>query len=264
MTIAHKLVGNSMQMVACQLAPGQSVYCEPGKFLWKTANVGVRTTLGSAHGDEPGASTTASLFNLAKNVGKRVLSGEGIAIQVYTAESGSGLAAFAGVLPGQIRALELDGTTRWLAEKDAFVGAESTIDLDIAFSGLKSGWRGGEGFILEKLSGTGTVFIAGAGNFIELNPADYGGKIQVDTGCIVAFEDTVRYGVERAGQMNMQGLMTMALGGEGVSLATLEGDGKVIIQSMTINGLARALLKNAGSGDDREGPMGGLFSGSVD
>ena len=98
------------------------------------------------------------------------------------------------------------------------------------------------------------MFIAGAGNFIDLNPAKYGGKIQVDTGCIVAFEDTITYGVERVGALNTQTMMTAMFGGEGLSLATLEGDGQVILQSMTIEGLAKAIVKNMGIGDDKKGP----------
>jgi uncharacterized protein (AIM24 family) len=163
-----------------------------------------------------------------------------------------------------MRALELDGTRGWLADKDAFVAAEATVDFDIAFSGLRTGMRGGEGFVLEKFSGTGTVLVAGAGNFIELNPAKYGGKLQVDTGCIVAFEDTVKYGVERVGGLSRQTAMTAIFGGDGLSLATLEGDGQVILQSMTIEGLAKALRKNMGIGDDKTGPLGGLLSGSME
>jgi uncharacterized protein (AIM24 family) len=110
----------------------------------------------------------------------------------------------------------------------------------------------------------GTVLIAGAGNFIELNPAKYGGKIQVDTGCVVAFEDSVRYGVERVGQLNVQTAVTAMFGGEGLNLATLEGDGQVILQSMTIEGLAKALAKNMAGSDDKRGPLGGLLSGSLE
>jgi len=263
--LAHKVVGNAMQMVVCQLAEGQTVYCEAGKFLWKTVNVSVETRLAKPQGNQQGAPASAGgLFQKALDVGKRVLAGESLAFQYYRANGASGLVTFAGVLPGEMRALELDGTTGWYAEKDAFVAAESTVDFDIAFSGLRSGMRGGEGFILERFSGHGTVLIAGAGNFIELNPARYGGKIQVDTGCVVAFQDTVRYGVERVGALNTQTMMTAMFGGEGLSLATLEGDGQVILQSMTIEGLARALAKNMGAGNDKRGPLGGLLSGSVE
>jgi uncharacterized protein (AIM24 family) len=173
------------------------------------------------------------------------------------------LISLAGTLPGEMRAIELDGARGWLAEKDAFVAAESTVNFDIAFSGLRSGLKGGEGFVLEKFSGVGTLFIAGAGNFIELNPAKYGGKIQVHTGCLVAFEDTVRYGVERIGALNAQTLMSGVLGGNGFNQATLEGDGTVILQSMTIESLAHAIAKNAHIGHEEKAsnPLGSLFGG---
>jgi uncharacterized protein (AIM24 family) len=263
--LAHKIVGNAMQMAVVQLEAGQTVYCEAGKFLWKTTNVSVETRLTKPQGNQQGAPATASGFmKKALDVGKRVLAGESLAFQYYRAEGGSELVTFAGVLPGEMRALELDGSRGWYAEKDAFVAAEATVDFDIAFSGLRTGIKGGEGFVLEKFTGTGSVLIAGAGNFIELNPAKYGGKIQVDTGCVVAFEDTVTYGVERVGALNAQTAMTALFGGEGLNLATLEGDGQVILQSMTIEGLAKALRKNMGIGDDKKGPLGGLLSGSIE
>jgi uncharacterized protein (AIM24 family) len=263
--LAHKIVGNAMQMAVVQLESGQTVYCEAGKFLWKTTNVSVETRLTKPQGNQQGAPASASGFmKKALDVGKRVLAGESLAFQYYRAEGGAGLVTFAGVLPGEMRALELDGSRGWLAEKDAFVAAEASVDFDIAFSGLRTGIKGGEGFVLEKFTGSGTVLIAGAGNFIELNPAKYGGKIQVDTGCVVAFEDTVKYGVERVGALNAQTAMTAMFGGEGLNLATLEGDGQVILQSMTIEGLAKALRKNMGIGDDKKGPLGGLLSGSLE
>jgi uncharacterized protein (AIM24 family) len=262
--LAHKIVGNAMQMVTVQLDGGQTVYCEAGKFLWKTMNVSVETRLTKPQGNQQGAPAAASTFmKKALDVGKRVLAGESLAFQYYRAD-GSGLVTFAGVLPGEMRAIELDGSRGWYAEKDAFVAAEASVEFDIAFSGFKTGIKGGEGFVLEKFTGSGTLFVAGAGNFIEINPAKYGGKIQVDTGCIVAFEDSVKYGVERVGGLSTQTAMTAIFGGEGLNLATLEGDGKVILQSMTIEGLAKALRKNMGIGDDKKGPLGGLLSGSVE
>ncbi len=268
-SIQHKLVGDAMQMVVCQLESNQSIYCEAGKFLWKTTNVSMETRLSKGSGDqEPATVGTGAGGLLKKAIGtatemsKRALAGESLAFQWFRA-NGSGLVAFAGVLPGQVRALELDGGSCWFAEKDAFVCAESTVDFDIAFQGWKAGRRGGEGFVLERFSGTGTVVIAGAGNFIELNPARYGGKIQVDTGCVVAFEESIRYGVERVGGLTAQTAMTAIFGGEGLSLATLEGDGQVILQSMTYDGMANALRSRLG-GDDRRGLTGGLFGGDND
>ncbi|CAM5575236.1 allantoicase [Streptomyces fumanus] len=194
----------------------------------------------------------------AMQVGQRALAGESLAFQYFTSQGGEGTVGFAGVLPGEMRALELDGTRAWFAEKDAFVAAESTVDFSIAFQGGRTGMSGGEGFVLEKFTGHGTVIIAGAGNFIDLDPADFGGRIEVDTGCVVAFEEGIRYGVQRVGGLNRQGLMNAVFGGEGLSLATLEGSGRVILQSLTIESLANALKK--AQGGDKQGPTGGLFS----
>jgi uncharacterized protein (AIM24 family) len=269
LTIQHKIVGESMQLTVCQLGPDQTVYCEAGKFLWKTVNVSMETRLSkpSAGTQAAPAAGAGGLLKKAMatglEMGKRALAGESLAFQYYRASGQAGLVAFAGVLPGQVRVIELDGTGGWYAEKDAFVAAESTVDFDIAFQGFKTGRKGGEGFVLEKFTGTGTLFLAGAGNFIDLNPAKYGGKIQVDTGCVVAFQDTVTYGIERVGGLNAQTAMTALFGGEGLSLATLEGDGQVIIQSMTYDGLATALAKRQG-GDDRRGLTGGLLGGGND
>lgn len=259
MTLAYKLVGNAMQMAVCQLADGQSVYCEAGKFVWKTTNVSVETRL-----THPMDAVGVGGFLLkAVDAGKRVIAGESLTFQYYTAHEGAGLVSFAGGLPGELRALELDNGRSWYAEKDAFVAAEESVNFDIAFSGSRERVKGGDGFVLEKFTGSGTVLIAGAGNLIELNPAKYGGQIQVDPGRVVAFEDTVAYGVKQVAQLNVKTAVTAILGGEGLSLATLEGDGLVILQSTTIDGLAKALAKNISAREDKRGPLGGLLSGSM-
>ncbi|GAA1282500.1 AIM24 family protein [Streptomyces javensis] len=276
MTLRQEIVGNAMQMAVCTLHPGQTVYCEAGKFLFKTANVTMETRLsgpggggGQAAGGSGGSGAGGGMgggmggmlrqaMGTAMQVGQRALAGESLAFQYFTAGGSEGTVGFAGVLPGEMRALELDGTRAWFAEKDAFVAAESTVEFGIAFQGGKTGRSGGEGFILEKFTGHGTVIICGAGNFIDLNPADFGGRIEVDTGCIVAFEEGIQYGVQRIGGLNRQGLMNAVFGGEGLSLATLEGNGRVILQSLTIEGLANALKK--AQGGDKQGPTGGMFS----
>ncbi|MFJ4410578.1 AIM24 family protein [Streptomyces sp. NPDC088910] len=272
MTLQQQIVGNAMQMAVCTLSPGQTAYCEAGKFLFKTANVSMETRLGgpgsggsgagSGSGSGSGGSGVGGMLRqamgTAMQVGQRALAGESLAFQCFTASGGEGTVGFAGVLPGEMRALELTGSRAWFAEKDAFVAAESTVQFGIAFAGGRQGMSGGEGFVLEKFTGTGTVIIAGAGNFIDLNPAEFGGRIEVDTGCIVAFEEGIQYGVQRIGGLNRQGVMNAVFGGEGLSLATLEGNGRVILQSMTIEGLANALKKSQGG--DKQGPTGGLFS----
>ncbi len=208
--IKHQIKGNASQMIVCQLDPGQTVYCEAGKFLWKTVNVGVETRF-TTHEQE-------------------------------------------------------EATKDRTAEKDAFVAAENSVKFDVKWAGFSAGRKGGEGFILERFTGIGTLFIAGAGNFIDLNPSKYGGKIQVDTGCVVAFEDGITYGVERIGKFDAKGMKTAFFGGEGMSLATLEGDGEVILQSVNMVALARTLVHASGqaSTEGTAGSIRGLLGGSTD
>lgn len=139
--------------------------------------------------------------------------------------------SFAGDVPGQVRVVELDGTRGWRAESRAFVCAESSVKYDIDFSGFALGRRSRNGFIFEHFTGVGTVVLGGGGSLMEMNPADYGGKIQVHGGAVVAFSDSVDFNVERVGAMNAQTIMTAAFGGSGINLVTLSGDGPVLLQS---------------------------------
>lgn len=273
MTLMLQIVGNAMQTAVCTLEPGGSVYCEAGRFLFKTSNVSMDTRLsgpapeggqsGDASAARSGPGRTGGTMGPATQGGRGALPGESLVFQHFTASGGEGTVGFAGVLPGEMRALELDGTRAWFAEKDAFVAAESSVAPGIAFQGGRAGTSGGEGFVLEKFTGRGTVVIAGAGNFINIDPGDFGGRIEVDTGCVVAFEEGIRYGVQRVGGLNGEGVDSAVLGGGGLSLATLEGSGRVILQSMTIEALANALKRARSGGKPGPtggGPTGGLFS----
>ena len=274
MTLDIQLVGNAMQMAVCRLQPGQVAFCEAGKFLFCSNDIEIETKLSEptapgqpqqAAGQQGGGGRFGGMLRGAMDAGRRMIAGESFAFQHFTTRGGDGLVAFAGTLPGEMQVLELDGTTTWYTEKDAFIAAEAGVHFGIAFSGLRSGMSGGEGFILEKFTGQGSLLIGGAGNFIEINPAEYGGRLRVDTGCIVAFDHNIRYGIERVGRFNRQGITNMVFGGEGMSLATLEGNGRVILQSMTIQALAQALEKNTGAGDKTTGSgLGGIFTGSSD
>jgi len=276
-TLEVQLVGSTTQMAIVRLQPRQVVYSEAGKFLFSSGDVLMETKLTApsapvasplsqgGFGGGNGGAGLGGLLRGAMDVGKRMMAGESFAFTHFSTRGGDGLLALAGVLPGEMRAIEMDGRTTWFAEKDAFVAAEAGVHFDIAFSGLRQGFAGGEGFVLEKFTGVGTLLIGGAGDFIDINPADYGGRLRVDTGCVVAWDQGIRYDVQRVGNPNRQGAMTALFGGEGFSLATLEGNGRVILQSVTIDGLAKALEKNAGAGDRKTGiGMGGLFSGSSD
>jgi uncharacterized protein (AIM24 family) len=258
--LAHKIVGTANQMAVVQLEPGQTVYGDRGTFRWKTANVSLETRLTQPQNNQAGAPAASGGF-LAKamDVGKRVLAGEGMAFQYYKAEGGSGLVTFAGTIPGELRPIELDGSVGWFAERGAMIAAESSLHFDIAFTGLRMGLRGHEGFVLQKYTGAGTLFIAAAGNFIELNPAKYGGTIQAETGNVVAFSDNVQYSIERVGGLNAQTAMTAVFGGEGINLATFRGEGSVILQSTSIHALGEALRRVIDApGNDRKGPLAGI------
>ena len=179
----------------------------------------------------------------ATEVGKRALAGQSLAFQWFTPGGGSGLVAFAGELPGQIRVIELDGTAGWRAESRAFICAEASVTYDISFSGFNLGRRSKQGYIFENFTGRGTL--------VELNPAAYGGKLQVHGGAVVAFADSVAFNVERVGAFNAQTAMTAVFGGDGLNLITLTGDGPVILQST----LHREFEADEHQGESTANPM---------
>lgn len=265
--LKHKITGNALQTLTCQLDPGQTIYGEPGKFLWKTQNVTLETRLsapagGTGQAAPPQGGRGGGLLAKAMDVGKRVLAGEHLAFEYFTSTGGSGLVGFAGAVPGELRVLELDGSGGWLTERGAFVAAEAGVTFDIAFTGLRAGLRGGEGFVLERFSGSGSLVIAAAGNFIELDPADYGGVLQVHTGCIVAFQDSLRYDIQRLGGGIGQMVMNSALG-EGSVVASISGTGKVLIQTVTLHALAETLARHNPRGQSGE-TKGGLAAALSD
>ena len=267
----YKIVGNAMQQLLVEMNAGQTVYSEAGKFLWKTENISFDTTFNVSDKQgyfeqKGGGGLLGKFMDTAVSVGKRKLSGESSAFQVFDVAHGqSGIVAFSQTIPGQIMALNIEEYGEFYVQKDGFIAAENTVDFDIALTKrIGAGMFGGEGFILEKFSDEGTLFIGACGNFIELNPADYGGKIQVDTGAIVGFDRNIIYDVEWMGKSAGQVAKNLLFGGEGLFLATLSGNGKVILQSMNITSLARTLFRNATkpSPEDRSGGniLGGLGS----
>jgi uncharacterized protein (AIM24 family) len=240
MAIACKVSGEFAQNITCQLDAGQSMFADATKFRWKTTNVAIETRLSVPGGNADSANQQAkqggggflkSVVATATEVGKRALAGQSLAFQWFTPSGGSGLVTFAGEVPGQVRVIELDGTGGWRAESRAFVCAEASVKYDIDFSGFNLGRRSRNGFIFEHFTGVGTVVLGGGGSLQELNPVDYGGKIQVHGGAVVAFSDAVAFNVERVGALNAQTIMTAAFGGSGINLVTLSGDGPVILQS---------------------------------
>jgi uncharacterized protein (TIGR00266 family) len=220
----YSIQGDNLQIIRIRLKPGQEIYAEAGKMLYKQPQVSWETRMtGSTFGEK--------LFGAVK----RKLMGESLFL-TYFRSNGPGEVGFAASYPGRIQAFDLAAGQSVLVQRDSFLVAQSSAQLNIAMvRKLGTGFFGGEGFILEKLTGPGTVFIHGGGDFVEFTLAA-NEMLQVDTGCLVAFDESVDYDVQLAG-----GIRTALFGGEGLFLATLRGPGRVIVQSMTLSKLRNEL-----------------------
>ncbi len=242
----YTIQGDNLQVARVRLRPGQEVYAEAGKMLYKTPSVQWETRM-----------TGESLGEKLWGAVKRKLMGESLFLTYFRA-SADGEIGFAGSYPGRIQAFDLAAGQTVLVQRDSFLVAQAGVKLDIALvKKLGAGFFGGEGFILERLTGPGTLFIHAGGDFIEFQLAS-GEVLQVDTGCIVAFDEGVNYDIQFVG-----GIKTAIFGGEGLFLATLTGPGRVIVQSMTLEKMRRELAPFGArkGGDERHGlgAIGGLF-----
>jgi uncharacterized protein (TIGR00266 family) len=234
-TLEYTIQGDNLQVARVRLRPGQEVYAEAGKMLYKTPDIQWETRMS---GDSIGAKLWGAV--------KRKLMGESLFMTYFRARAG-GEVGFAGSYPGRIQPFDLAAGQSVFVQRDSFVMAQTSVQLDIALvKKLGAGFFGGEGFILQKLTGPGVVFIHGGGDFVEfdLKPGEV---LQVDTGCVVGFDEGVQYDFQYVG-----GIKTAIFGGEGVFLATLTGPGRVIVQSMTLEKLRRELapFRGKSSGDE--------------
>ena len=215
----YTITGDNLQFVNVQLEPGEELMSTAGSMSYMTGNVRME------------AKMEGGLF---KGV-KRMFSGESLFLVKYHAEGGSGIVGLGGDVPGKI--MDIDVTRcPWIVQKTGYLGSEPTVDLDIAFQKkLGNMLFGGEGLILERLSGKGIAFIGACGDFnvVDLRPGE---QYKVSTGKAVAWEETVRYDITSTG-----GAKTAIFGGEGLFVTTLTGPGKIVIQSMTLGDMAMAL-----------------------
>ena len=250
--VDYRIIGDDMQMVQVELDPGETVIAEAGAMNYMEEGIVFETRMGD--GSQPDQGLVGKLFS----AGKRALTGESLFMTHFT-QRGPGKAhvAFAAPFPGRIIPLDLSRLGgEILCQKESFLCAAFGTALGIAFQRtLGAGFFGGEGFILQRLQGDGLVFIHACGTIIERELK--GETLRVDTGCLVAFEPTVQYDIERAGN-----LKSMVFGGEGLFLATLRGHGKVWLQSLPFSRLADRILANAprqGGAQTGEGSvLGGL------
>ncbi len=257
--IDFKIVGHEMQFVEVELDPGESAVAEAGAMMYKDSSIHMEAIFGDGSGQAAG-----TFMDKLIGAGKRVLTGESLFMTVFT-HTGQGKAhvAFGAPYPGNIIPLSLDTVNGTLiCQKDCFLCAAKGVSIGIHFQRkILTGLFGGEGFIMQRLDGDGQVFMHAGGTVVErvLAPGEI---LHVDTGCLVAMEQTVEFDIQQAGNIK-----TALFGGEGLFFARVTGPGRVWLQSLPFSRLAGRMLQSAtgvgGSKDEGSvlGPLGTLLGG---
>ena len=216
----YNIVGEPLPAVICDVEAGETLITESGAMSWMTQNMKMETT---------------SNGGIGKALG-RMFSGETLFQNRYTAQGGPGQIAFASSFPGSIKAVEITPGNDLVVQKKAFLASESTIELSIFFQKKTgAGFFGGEGFIMQRLSGHGTAFIEIDGYAVEYN-LQAGQSMVVDTGYLAAMDSTCSIEV-----VSVPGVKNMLFGGEGIFNTLVKGPGKIILQTMPINVVAGAI-----------------------
>ncbi len=218
----YEIFGTTMPTVDVHLSQGEAVYTESGGMAWMKGKVKMETN---------------TKGGLMAGLG-RALAGESLFMTTYTCLDGEAIVTFAPEAPGHILAQHLAAGESLICQKDAFMCAENSVKLEMHFrKKLGAGFFGGEGFILQKVTGPGVVFLEIPGEVREYTLAA-GEVMKVDPGHIAAFEPTVSYDIAR-----VKGLKNVFFSGEGLFLATLKGPGKIYLQSMPLSNLAAKLAR---------------------
>lgn len=234
--IDYRIIGDDMQAVIVTLDPGEAVVAEAGAMMYMEDGISIQTTL------DPSGRASGVLEKLL-GAGKRILAGESFFITLFVNEASQRRdVAFAAPYPGKIQAVDLkDWGGTLIAQKDSFLCAARGVDLSIAFNRkLGAGFFGGEGFILQRLTGDGLVFLHASGTLQELE-LGAGEVLRVDTGCLVCFQPSVQYDVEL-----VPGIKTALFGGEGLFFVRLTGPGRVVLQTLPFSRLADRIIAAAG------------------
>ena len=215
----YEIKGGSFPVVICTLENGEKMITEKGSMAWMSPNMQMETKGGGL----------GKMFSKA-------FSGESMFQNHYTARGGAGLIAFTSSFPGQIKVLTIEPGREMIVQKSAFLAAEAGVNLSIHFQKrLGAAFFGGEGFIMQKLSGSGIAFVEIDGDLIEyeLKP---GQKLVVDTGNVAGFEPSVQMDIQ-----TVPGAKNMLFGGEGIFNTVLTGPGRVWLQTMPIYNVANAI-----------------------
>ena len=217
----YDILGGNLPVVVCELASGESMITESGSMSWMSPNMKMETVSGGG----------------VKKIFGRLVSGDSMFQNRFTAEETDGMVAFASSFPGEIKALDIRPGKSMIVQKSAFLASEESVELSMYFQKkLGKGMYGGEGFVMQKLSGNGTAFIEIDGSAMEYD-LNAGQKLLVSTGYLAAMEESCTMDVEA-----VKGAKNMLLGGEGIFNTVVRGPGKVILQTMPISKVAELLV----------------------
>ena len=219
----YAIIGETMPAVEILFdAPGETMYTQSGAMAWMTEGISMDSNMRGG---------------LGKSLG-RLFTGESLFMATYKAEKPGSKIAFASTVPGVIMPVNVGAIGGLICQKDAFLCAQDSVQLNVTFTKkLSAGFFGGEGFILQELSGQGMAFLEVDGDKVEKVLAP-GEVLKVDTGNVVAFEKTVSYEIE-----TVKGVKNIFFGGEGLFLTRLTGPGKVILQTQNFNEFAGKIIQ---------------------
>ncbi|MGN0447296.1 MAG: TIGR00266 family protein [Acutalibacteraceae bacterium] len=216
----YEIKGDNLPVVTCYLEPNEQMLTERGSMSWMSTNMKMETT---------------SNGGIGRAIG-RLFAGEGLFQNIYTAQGGPGMIAFASSFPGCIKVFNIAPGNEIIVQKKAFLACERSVNMSVHFQKkLKSGLFGGEGFIMQKLSGNGTAFVEIDGTAVEYK-LDVGQQIVVSTGYLAAMDATCSIDT-----VTVQGAKNVIFGGEGLFNTVITGPGRVILQSMPIYAVAGAI-----------------------
>ena len=214
----YEIKGGAFPIAVCHLSDGEQMITEKGSMVWMTPNMQMQTKGGGV----------GKMFSKA-------LSGESMFQNIYTA-NGEGMITFGSSFPGKVVPIEIAPGREFIVQKSAFLASEAGIELSIHFNKkIGAGFFGGEGFIMQRLSGNGTAFIEIDGELVEYE-LQAGQKLVVDTGNVAGFESTVAIDIQK-----VPGVKNMLFGGEGFFNTVLTGPGKIWLQTMPIVNVAGAI-----------------------
>lgn len=253
--IDYEIFGEDIQYVEIELDPGETVIAEAGAMMMMAPTVKMETRFGDPSQENQG------LLGKVFSAGKRMITGESLFMTVFTGQGpGKQRVAFAAPYPGRIVPMDLAQLGgELICQKNSFLCAARGVSVGIAFTKrFGAGLFGGEGFILQRLTGDGLAFVH-AGGMLAHKRLEAGESLKVDTGCIVAFQPSVEYDIQFVG-----GFKNTLFGGEGLFFARLTGPGDVWLQSLPFSRLAGRMLAARGGGKGEGsilGSIGGLLDG---